>query len=245
MHGLSPAGNNKTFSRKKQVIEIKRKDHNEYVEHDFYIECIVRNMKDEITGSFLVSKEDVSKCRKHMWRIDKTSKNYKRVITDVNNKHVVLHKYILDYYGNKQIDHINRNPLDNRRENLRIVSACENNANKSTDNIYLQKNGKYRCILIRYGKHFHVGYFDTKEEALLARQKMIDKIERNKEVFQKEYDAKKQLGETGIAPTPSGKWRVFAQQNGRLLSLGLYDTIDEAKAAKEAFAASSDGSGWR
>lgn len=41
-----------------------------------------------------------------------------------------LHRFIMDPPPNKQIDHINQNPLDNRRVNLRVVDPFENCQNR-------------------------------------------------------------------------------------------------------------------
>ena len=50
----------------------------------------------------------------------------------VNGKMVMLHRYVMNYDGNDLIDHINGNPLDNRRENLRIVTSQENMMNRKS-----------------------------------------------------------------------------------------------------------------
>lgn len=56
-----------------------------------------------------------------------------------------LHQHLLDYYGNglgkniNTIDHINRNKLDNRLENLRIISQSEQNKNVD------KRNRKYNA----------------------------------------------------------------------------------------------------
>lgn len=42
-----------------------------------------------------------------------------------------MHRVVLGYEGSLDVDHINRNPLDNRRANLRIVSRSENALNTS------------------------------------------------------------------------------------------------------------------
>jgi hypothetical protein len=43
-----------------------------------------------------------------------------------------MHRELIACPDDLQVDHINRDRLDNRRENLRIVTAVENCANRST-----------------------------------------------------------------------------------------------------------------
>ena len=68
-----------------------------------------------------------------------------------------------------QIDHINQNKLDNRRENLRLTSfeVNMNNCNKSLQgNGYKKcKAGKYLAQLKINGKHVYLGTFDNPEDA--------------------------------------------------------------------------------
>lgn len=42
-----------------------------------------------------------------------------------------MHRIILNAPKDKEVDHINRNSLDNRRENLRLVTLAQNRRNRS------------------------------------------------------------------------------------------------------------------
>ena len=90
-----------------------------------------------------------------------------------------IHRIIMNIIDNKdvQIDHINSNPLDNRRENLRIVTAQQNAYNKKVfknnktgyTGVHLYKpTGKYMAYIKAANKRKHLGYYKTKEEAYIA-----------------------------------------------------------------------------
>ena len=82
-----------------------------------------------------------------------------------------------------EVDHINRNPMDNRRINLRIVTRKENNRNKGIPknnktgflNVYFRKSkNKYEAQFTFNKKHYIVGTFDTPEsenDAVLKKEK--------------------------------------------------------------------------
>jgi len=90
------------------------------------------------------------------------------------------HRVIWAYhYGEIQkgffIDHINRDPLDNRIENLRLCNKTQNagNSNLRVDNKLGVKGvdfkkGKFRVQIRKQGKKLHLGLFDTAEEAHAA-----------------------------------------------------------------------------
>ena len=77
-----------------------------------------------------------------------------------------------------QIDHIDGNGLNNRFDNLRVVT---NRQNTSNSRVYKNNQlgirgvdkfaGKYRATIQKDGKGLHLGYFDTPEEASAAYQK--------------------------------------------------------------------------
>ena len=101
----------------------------------------------------------------------------------IQNVHVLVWAY---HYGppNGLIDHINRNPLDNHIENLRVVSKRQNGYNRPKQannrsgykNVSWHKNRKkWRVRLKIADKEVSFGYFDDLELADLVAQEARDK----------------------------------------------------------------------
>jgi hypothetical protein len=88
--------------------------------------------------------------------------------------HRLIWLYVHGQHASTFIDHINRNRLDNRIENLRLVTTKQNNENKSKSQ---NKSSKFKGVSFRKDvqkwtaqicsnyKHKHLGYFDTEELA--------------------------------------------------------------------------------
>lgn len=94
-----------------------------------------------------------------------------------------MHELILPPKEGFQTDHINRNKLDNRRENLRYATPSQNRMNRviQPNNTSGYKgvsfniaNGKYRAYIGKPQKH--LGFFKTAEEAALAYNKKAKKL---------------------------------------------------------------------
>jgi len=79
-----------------------------------------------------------------------------------------IHRIIMNCPPDKQIDHINHNPLDNRRENLRICTRRENalnrgrpkNSSTGFKGVHRYKD-KYKAVV----ETKSYGIFDTAQEA--------------------------------------------------------------------------------
>lgn len=126
----------------------------------------MRNRHGEIVSYAIVSPEDEERVKVHKWsKIGGKRGNYAG--TKIKGKNYSLHAFIKGKAPKGQvIDHINRNRLDNRRENLRFATKRQNLQNRAkTTNGYqgtcLQKNGKWRAAC---GVHY-LGQFETALEA--------------------------------------------------------------------------------
>lgn len=91
---------------------------------------------------------------------------------------VLLHRWLMDVPGGTGyrviVDHINRDPLDCRRENLRLVTPSQSNLNRSIPardlpvGVHRIRSGRYQARLKRHRVTTYLGTFDTPELAAAA-----------------------------------------------------------------------------
>lgn len=163
------------FARLGHFLDRTKRDLNEIIMHEDYAEIIFRSAdQKEIIGTTLIDLDDVNKCSQYKWMITEPQGNTQYVKAIINNQNTCLHRFVLGYTGEQFVDHINRNGLDNRKSNLRIVSPSENSVNSKTrsatneKNIY-KKGNNYQVQIIRDYKHVYNATFKSLEEAVHAR----------------------------------------------------------------------------
>jgi hypothetical protein len=90
---------------------------------------------------------------------------------------VKMHRVILELEDDNptHVDHINHDGLDNQRSNIRIASVQQNALNRTdSKGVYWHKQDERWIAQVEVsGKHFHIGSFDTEEEATYARSKVM------------------------------------------------------------------------
>jgi hypothetical protein len=108
-------------------------------------------------------------------------KNNGYVVINLEGKLVYAHRLVFELEGGipegMEVDHINGDPSDNRRSNLRLCKSSENahNTRKPRTNKTGVKNvhfdsgtGKFRVRIRCNGKHIHIGLYPSLEEATVA-----------------------------------------------------------------------------
>lgn len=138
-------------------------------------------------GQFaLIDDEDYELLMQRSWCTNDTANiNTYYAMARVNGKIVQMHRFILEHHGlldaSKQIDHIDKNGLNNRKLNLRNVTQAQNIANRRR----LRNNtsgyiGVHFChglkkpwrAMIRANKQkYDLGYFANAHEAAVERDK--------------------------------------------------------------------------
>lgn len=122
---------------------------------------------------FYFDKEDYEKISKISWCVN--SNGY--LCGRCDGKDVLFHKFILE--SKEIIDHINHNKLDNRKENLRIVSKSQNGMNSRIykNNTsghkgisYIKDYNKWMAYIMINGKLINLGYYDNKNDAIKNRE---------------------------------------------------------------------------
>lgn len=124
------------------VTELKSMyDRNEIEILDDYAIIKIRNRSNETIAEGIIDIEDIDKVKDIKWRLH----NNGYICRTENRTTLYLHRFIMDYYGELDIDHINRNKLDNRKSNLRIVNHSVNALNKDPK-IYDYMKKSIKCI---------------------------------------------------------------------------------------------------
>jgi len=152
-----------------------------------------------------------------------------------------LHRYILNYAGELPIDHIDRNPRNNCKSNLRIVEPWVNNLNSklhSTNTsghkgVYKTAIGKYSARISVKDRSRHLGTFNTLEEAVKARQEFERTMMEDPSIRDKQFPELARNNKTGITGVSfnnrMGRWKAKIDQE----HLGYFKTKEEAVRARK------------
>ena len=174
------------FDRYEKLGEYKRKwklTSNEYrIEgNTVYVKL---NSKTK-TSIMLCDLDDWERLKEYAWHCGKSG-GYAATNMTINHKHKIVkfHQIVMGQKKGYLVDHINRNPLDNRKENLRFVTHTANLVNSKTPATstsgykgvsWRKDSNKWRAHISISGKTINLGCYEKLEDAVEARKRAEEK----------------------------------------------------------------------
>lgn len=209
-------------------------------------------------SEFYFDMEDYDKIKNYSWNEHIVNSGYHALESwDSNEKHTIRMHYLI---VGKYFDHADRNPLNNRKYNLRKATIIDNARNHSkqksnTSGIigveFNKDNNKWRSSITVDKKRIFLGYFSNKNDAIIARlnaemyffqkfapqQHLFDQYKINGDVQYLNIDNKVRRdntsGITGVSyDKRRNKWTSSIIINKKYIYLGKFDNIEDAVVAR-------------
>ena len=167
----------------KRIIKIKQKKNPNYKSYSEQLKERKGNGIDYIITSCgnkcYVDRENYEMISKYLWG---ESHGYAFTSIPKTSKKVLMHRMIMEPDTKNIVDHINGNPLDNRKSNLRLCKKqdnCRHRVKLSKNNttgfngIFIDKRrkNKYVAQINTNGKGIHIGCFRNINDAIHARRR--------------------------------------------------------------------------
>jgi hypothetical protein len=149
---------------------------NEITRNGNYCVMSLYNRDKQKVAETIFSARHYQKVKDIRWYLS-TSNGY--VATGAKYNRICFHRFILGPNGDKIIDHINQNKLDNRDENLRHADRSLNSFNSKirVDNIsgfrgvsFHKQHQKWRADIVKNRRQIHLGLTSSFDEACRLRR---------------------------------------------------------------------------
>lgn len=120
--------------------------------------------------SVLVDREDYLRFSRFKWRLN--GGGY--AIRSHGSRVIFMHRAVCPPPPGMEVDHINRDKLDNRRQNLRPATRSQNMGNRPANEgrrfkgVYQNRNGKWEARIVTGGEHRYLGIYPSRHLASLA-----------------------------------------------------------------------------
>lgn len=153
---------------------------------------------------------------------------------------VSMHRFVINYGGPLFVDHIDRNKLNNQRNNLRVVEPWLNGLNRDmlctntsgVVGVSKTKAGKFEASTTINDRKKYIGLYNTLEEAAQAREAYITQMLATPQIRETAFESRKnnQSGHIGVSfAVGPKKWKAKLNQT----HLGFFNTKEEAIAARK------------
>jgi hypothetical protein len=209
------------------------------------------------TGLCAVVDDEDHELAQHKWHARFPRKNGTTIYAYrwVGREYVLMHRVVAGARGPTQhVDHLDHDGLNNRRENLRIVTAAQNRRNLRRESrtsasgrvgIHLLPNGRWHASIIVDRRHKSLGCYATMEEAETARldgerlywgaAAPVEKTAHAILVGRRKVHKNSPTGVPGVGRHSNGRDWVARTGGGKTRRhVGTFKTFEEAVAARKA-----------
>lgn len=202
----------------------------------------------------LVDDIDYNKLKDYPWCLvwKNKSNTVAYVSTRVSRKKTKMHHLILKKKDGYVVDHLDKNPLNNQRFNLRHLTISQNNLNRRipinnttgyTGIVYRAKTNRWLVNIGFNNRRIHIGSYLSFEEAKRARidaeEKYFPRVNRVRDLKKKSEKIaptnrrkyRYKLASSGyrcVYVRPSGNFSVIFHKDGKYKCLGTFTTVEEA-----------------
>lgn len=166
-----------------RILDRTKFDSNEIIIKEDYAELLLYNQEHYEVARTIIDIEEIDKIKIHKWHLS----NNGYVATHIDLKIILLHRFILNVNNDDEVidydnvvDHIDKNRINNKKQNLRICKQIENTRNNTLainnksgiTGVYFS-NAEDRWIPVVYvkRKRIYLGTFVNKNDAIIARLK--------------------------------------------------------------------------
>lgn len=160
-----------------KIIEHHRRSPLDYYMENEIVHIKLYNNHGEYVGETLIDLDDLERVKE--FRCGLSGNGYVKIN---DGEYTLLHKFITKTKGKEfVVDHINGNIMDNRKQNLRVITNQQNIMNSHNEGrgtnrrkgVTLKKYAsgkvKWRAYIMIDRKQISLGVYDTEEEAIQAR----------------------------------------------------------------------------
>jgi HNH endonuclease len=140
-------------------------------------EIPLRNNKKIIVAYALVDDDDYEWLMQWKWHFSSSYARRNIPLPDGKQTQIQMHRVIIGAVKGDEVDHINRNRLDNRKCNLRKATRSQNNQNRTKLSNTLskfkgvtwhKKHSKWYAQIVLNTKHIFLGLYENEVEAAQA-----------------------------------------------------------------------------
>ena len=132
---------------------------------------------------FVFDADDYEKVSKYHWYEE--NNGYIRSSGKKKEDRIHIHRLIMGFPDDMNVDHINHNTFDNRKLNLRIVTTSQNAMNRTRGSnntsgvsgvVWVKNRNKWKAEIKINGETIYLGSFDKFEDAEKRRKEAEDSL---------------------------------------------------------------------